>query len=344
MSKIVLHVLCSGNYSGAEKIALQLIENYPEEYTGVYFAQHGVIDSVENLPREKLCLVEQVNYRELFKIVQKLKPAVIHAHDFRASIFASMLPTKSKIVSQIHQNPHWFFGFNLFVLSYILSCIRYSKIIFVGNWYNKNKWFNTLFGFKTVTIENCLAADVIENSAKLNFHDNGEFDVLYVGRLSKEKDPIRFIQIANQVLKERPLTKFLIVGDGNMKEECIDFVNELKIEDSIRFIGFSDNPYAYISRAKLLINTSIFEGFGLVAVESLILEKPFLSQGVGGLASIFSTNRKSICHSDEEYVKKCINILSNQASAQKYLVEKKVIIEKFCNIRLWVNKFLILYR
>ncbi|MEM6190614.1 glycosyltransferase [Shewanella scandinavica] len=344
MSKIILHVLCSGNYSGAEKMALQLIDNYPDEYTGVYFAEHGVIDSVEHISREKLCLVEKVNYRELFKIVKKLKPAVIHAHDFRASIFASMLPTRSKIVSQIHQNPHWFFGFNLLVLSYILSCIRYSKIIFVGNWYTKNKWFNKLFGFKSVTIENCVAADIVEISAKLNVQDIGEVDVLYVGRLSKEKDPIRFINIANQVLEERALTKFLIVGDGDMKNECIDFVNELNIGDSVRFIGFSDNPYAYISCAKLLINTSKFEGFGLVAVESLLLEKPFLSQGVGGLASIFSTNRKGICYSDEEYVKKCIDILSNQTSAQKYLVEKTVIKEKFCNIRLWVNQFLILYR
>jgi glycosyltransferase involved in cell wall biosynthesis len=344
MSKIVLHVLCSGNYSGAEKIALQLIENYPEEYTGVYFAQHGVIDSVEHIPRERLCLVEQVNYRELFKIVRKLKPTIIHAHDFRASIFASMLPTRSKIVSQIHQNPQWFFGFNLLVLSYILSCIRFSKMIFVGNWYIKNKWFTKLFGFKTVTIENCLAAEVVECSAKLNVHDITEFDVLYVGRLSKEKDPIRFIKIANQVLQERSLTKFLIVGDGDMKDECIDFVNELNIEDSIRFIGFSDNPYPYVARAKLLINTSKFEGFGLVAVESLILEKPFLSQGVGGLASIFFTNTKSICHSDEEYVKKTIDILSNQTSAHNYLVEKAIIIERFCNIRLWVNQFLMLYR
>jgi glycogen synthase len=55
---------------------------------------------------------------------------IIHAHDFRASIISALLPFNVPIISHIHQNPKWFYGFSPRALLYVISSIRYKKIVF----------------------------------------------------------------------------------------------------------------------------------------------------------------------------------------------------------------------
>lgn len=344
MTKLVLHVLCSGNYSGAEKMALQLIGSYTSEYRGIYFAEHGIIDRVDSIPKIVLNLVDKVNYGSLFRIVNELKPDVIHAHDFRASILSAALPFNIKIVSQIHQNPSWFFRLNPLSIAYYISCFRYSKIIFVGDWFKKNKLYIKFFGNKSCTIENCVDARVLDLATISLNNDVQAFDILFLGRLSNEKDPIKFINIAVAILKCRPETTLKIVGDGPLKEQCNQLMNDLQLSDSIEMVGFSDCPYKYIASAKVLINTSKHEGFGLVAVEANLLGKPCISGGVGGLASIYESNSLPLCSNDSEYIEKCLDVLDSACSADKYLVDKDEIHRKYCNVSDWMYKFIALYQ
>lgn len=343
-TKVVLHVLCSGNYSGAEKIALQLIDNYPSNYKGIYFAQHGVIDSVSGIEKEIIVLVNTVSFYELFKVVKLIKPDVIHAHDFRASIYSSLLPRAIRIVSHIHQNPRWFYSLNLQTLLYFFSCTRFRKVVFVGDWYKKSRLYNYFFSGKSVCIENCISVKEIDGKlSTANVIAIDKFDVLFLGRLSPEKDPLRFIYLAAEILKKRPSTTFKLVGDGPIRKQCEMLIEELNVANSVEIVGFTDNPYPYIVAASVLINTSIHEGFGLVAVESLILNRPYLSSGVGGLSSIFSSNKESICFSNEEYIHKCVEMLNDSDVCRRYLIDRDVIVKKFCNIERWVSQFIETY-
>ena len=52
-----------------------------------------------------------------------------------------------------------------------------------------------------------------------------------------------------------------------------DYTNELNISKQVKFLGKKDNPYSYMSKADYIILTSDYEGFPVVYLEALVLNK-----------------------------------------------------------------------
>ena len=71
--------------------------------------------------------------------------------------------------------------------------------------------------------------------------------------------------------------KLVLLGEGEDEAKIRKLIEELKFRDKVLLPGFSDNPYAWIKHADLLVLSSAFEGFGRVLVEALILGTPVVS-------------------------------------------------------------------
>jgi len=69
----------------------------------------------------------------------------------------------------------------------------------------------------------------------------------------------------------------VLVGQGPLKDEAVDLVKKLKIENKVVFSGFQSNPYPYMKNAKFMVLSSEFEGLGMVILESLALNTPVIS-------------------------------------------------------------------
>jgi glycosyltransferase involved in cell wall biosynthesis len=100
--------------------------------------------------------------------------------------------------------------------------------------------------------------------------------ILAVGRLSKEKDFPTLIR-AFAIVKQQYPVKLIILGQGGELLALEQLVRELELMDDVAFPGFVTNPYAYMSKAKMLVMTSIYEGFGNVLVEAIIAGTPVVS-------------------------------------------------------------------
>jgi len=60
-------------------------------------------------------------------------------------------------------------------------------------------------------------------------------------------------------------------------DKLIEMIKERDLQDKVVILGFQQNPYKYMKNAKLMILASDYEGFGMVIVESLILNTPVVS-------------------------------------------------------------------
>lgn len=80
---------------------------------------------------------------------------------------------------------------------------------------------------------------------------------------------------------------------------------------------------------------SKYEGFGLTAIESLILNKPVLNSGVDGLGEIFKYNQELICKNLDEYINK-IHHLDLKANF-------KTISYKYTNQFKWKKEIISIY-
>ncbi|ADV46648.1 glycosyltransferase [Nitratifractor salsuginis] len=130
---------------------------------------------------------------------------------------------------------------------------------------------------KTIqTIYNPFEINAIQNAALQNLEElPKEPYLLHVGRLdisSKRHD-----LLLEAYKKASVAFKLYIVGEGEDREEIQTLIHKMNLSGKVILQGHSPNPYAWMKRAKLLILSSDFEGFGRVLAEALIAGTPVVS-------------------------------------------------------------------
>ena len=100
------------------------------------------------------------------------------------------------------------------------------------------------------------------------FFDLKEPILLFVGRLSYEKDLSNLINAFKKVQKQIP-SRLLIVGDGPDRTKLEALTHQEHIDDRISFLGYQNNPYAYFAQSDLFVLSSSREGLPTVLIEAL---------------------------------------------------------------------------
>ena len=98
-----------------------------------------------------------------------------------------------------------------------------------------------------------------------------ESDVIFAGRLIKEKNVDVLIKTVNLVKKEIPDVKCVIIGDGPEKKELEKLAYDLGLENNLEFTGFLedyDEVISYMKSSKVFVLPSTREGFGIAALEA----------------------------------------------------------------------------
>ena len=101
--------------------------------------------------------------------------------------------------------------------------------------------------------------------------------LISVGRLELIKGHRYLIDAMATVAEVFPDIKLLIIGAGIEKENCIKQVEALGLQNNVEFLGFKPHPYSYIAHSDIVVQTSIFESFGLVFIEAFALQKPVVA-------------------------------------------------------------------
>ena len=100
--------------------------------------------------------------------------------------------------------------------------------------------------------------------------------IVSIGRLHRQKDfPTLFTAFA-RLLEHRP-ARLLVLGKGPQLSELSKLAGELGISRHVDFPGFVDNPYAFLARARLFVQSSRHEGFGNVLVEAMACGCPVVA-------------------------------------------------------------------
>ena len=92
--------------------------------------------------------------------------------------------------------------------------------------------------------------------------------ILSVGRLENQKNFSLLIRSFSQLSNLRD-TKLVILGEGSLRNSLQLLVNDLELTSRVSMPGWTDNPYAFMSRADVFVLSSIWEGFGIVFIEAL---------------------------------------------------------------------------
>lgn len=117
--------------------------------------------------------------------------------------------------------------------------------------------------------------------------------VVTVGRLVHQKNH-RLLLHAFLRLRQRLKASLFIIGEGPMRERIIEEIMVLGLEESVRLIGFQNNPWRFVARSTVFVLTSDYEGFGNVIVEAMACGVPVVSTASSGGKGIVEDGRNGL--------------------------------------------------
>ncbi len=118
---------------------------------------------------------------------------------------------------------------------------------------------------------------------------NDEIAVFFVGRLSEEKNPDVFIEVAKKVLaiKNNSKTKFYLIGDGPMSKNVNRAIAKIK-DNRIINLGYQTNIAHYLSAADIFVLPSSVEGFPNTIIEAMAMKVVVVASSVGAIPYIIN--------------------------------------------------------
>jgi glycosyltransferase involved in cell wall biosynthesis len=230
---------------------------------------------------------------------------IFHAHDwlvatagiglkhvFRKPFFATMHSTEigrrngihTDYERMIHETEAWltYEAWKVICCSdYMISHVRWAfglppdKLVMVPNGVN----------FEAYAAENKEDLSQFRNRFALP----QEKIVLFVGRLVHEKGAHVLVNAVPKVL-EKVNAKFVIVGNGYMRDQLSDLVRGMGLAHKVMFTGFVDDETLRKLQkcADVSVVPSLFEPFGIVALEAMAAGSPLVVSDTGGLSEIVS--------------------------------------------------------
>lgn len=330
MKKILFCIDTLGG-GGAEKVLVDILNNLDlNKYKidllvltneGMYF------DKINNLINIRTIFPSTKFYKKLSYYLFKFLPANILYKLFIHSKFDVEIAflegkttklisgsnnKKSKKISWVHIDmlkKHWtkklFRG-----KEEVITYDRFSDIIFVSE--DAKKSFSKLFvnnrSEKKVIYNPVLPEEIEKKSNEFTIAFE-EFTVVSVGRLSDQKGYDRLIKAHSELVGKYP-HKLIILGEGQQRDELENLIKSLEVNNSVELKGFMNNPYPYIKSADLYVSSSRTEGYPLVLLEAIALEKPILATNITGAREILSDGLYGVlCADSTEGLKKGIKEL-----------------------------------
>lgn len=133
---------------------------------------------------------------------------------------------------------------------------------------------------KFVFLPNLTSSVVLKNTAKAAIDEKflkDIFNIVSVGRLTEAKGFDMAID-ALKILKDHKVpVHWWIIGDGELRKCLEKQAKDNSVEEYLTFLGFKANPYPYMNKADLIVQTSRWEGKSVVLDEAKILGKPILA-------------------------------------------------------------------
>ena len=292
----ILHISRTMDIGGAERIVYQLSSDLKDEFDSVHVASTGGLWerelAAQGIQHHKILDIDSKNpvtvLKLLFSIHQIIKQkgiTIVHTHHRMAAFYIRLLKLVHPKLIHVY-TAHNVFKDKLPLYGFAL---KNAKSVAVGEAVNKNLK-------EDVGITD---SRVIYNGVVLKETDDQVDEIISYGgiklgciaRLSEQKG-LTYLLDAMSLLTVKDIRLF-IVGDGELRNELENKVKELHLQDSVTFLGYRKDIAECINSFDFCVLPSVFEGFGLVAIEAFMNSKTLVATAIPGLNEVV-TNENGI--------------------------------------------------
>lgn len=166
---------------------------------------------------------------------------------------------------------------------------------------------------------------------KLKLHAD-DLAVFFVGRLSEEKNPDVFVDVAGRILDthKNKKIKFYIIGDGPMRHDIEKQLNTIH-SDGITYLGYQSEVARYLGAADVFVLPSAIEGFPLSILEAMAMKVVVIASRVGAIPDVIKHGHNGYIvepGSVNEIEKIIIELESDRKKVEKIKRTEREILER----------------
>ncbi len=261
------------------------------------------IKFVDSLRREIHLARDWTAYRQLKKTISQFQPDVVHTHSAKGGFLGRRAAWKLKVPLVIHSvhgapfHPYQnFFARQLFIrlersasrqCHHLISVADAMTEMLVAARVAPREKFTTIYsGMDVEPFATC--AKFTEQARRELKFSTDDIVIGKIARLFHLKGHEYLIEAAAAVIARNPHVKFLLVGDGILRESYQRRISDLGLTNHFRFVGLVPPervPY-YLSAMDALVHTSLREGLARTLPQALIAGKPVVSYDIDGAREV----------------------------------------------------------
>ena len=313
MQKVnLLYVITKLELGGAQKQLLSLITRLDKERFNIFLftAQDGLLikeaSSITGLTIKKSRYLERpinplkdlLALIEIYKFIKKNNIDIVHTHSSKAGILGRFVARLAKVKFIIHTVHGWSFNDYqpLFMRSVFIGLerlsARFTHKLIVVSYYDRKKGLKNriaredkyrLIRYGIEYTEFISGDQKIKEEFGINSTD------LIVGMIScfkPQKSPQDFIKLSFLVNRILPNVKFLLVGDGILRNQVKKLINKFQLQNKVILTGWRRDIPRILSAIDVFVLTSLWEGLPISVLEAIAFSKPVVATNTGGIEEI----------------------------------------------------------
>jgi len=341
----ILYVIDNIEFGGGERVFSQIIRGLNKEKFSVFVASNpggifekklmevGIkIDPLDMTSRYNLSTISKLK-----KIIKTKDIQIVHSQGGRADFFA-------RIAAKIARVPITVSSMAMLVEGYDVSILKKRLYVLMDRW--TERWVNkftvlseamrrSLIERHKIPPENIFkiynGIEIEEYNPDLKELRNKKLGVRRelglkndvpvigaIGRLVWQKGFEYLIRAAPEVLKKCPEARFLIVGEGPLKNKLILTSEKLNVADRIIFTGFRSDIKEILASIDVLAMPSLLEGLPMVLLEAMAMAKPIVTTRIDGITEVLENSKTGLlvpAKNSHALAEAIVGILNDKAKA-----------------------------
>ncbi len=260
-------------------------------------------------------------------IARKFQFDIIHAHDwltYPAGIIAKKVSGKPLVVhvhatefdrsgENINQDVYDIEKMGMEAADKVIAVSEFTKGIVTGRYGIPHD--------KVVAVHNAVIPKPCLPKEKIRKYP-GDRIVTFLGRVTFQKGPDYFVEVARKILKRDKNVRFVMAGDGDMLRQMIRRVAHLKMGTRFHFTGFLKGAEVdeMFALSDVYVMPSVSEPFGIAPLEAIRWEVPAVISKQSGVAEVLHHAVK-VDFWDTDKVADAVYALLNYEPLSKKIIE-----------------------
>lgn len=272
-----------------------------------YDSKSPGIDANRFISYLKFILFTPVTFIKWFYLIWKNEVDVVYVHSIISGMHFSMLKPflgfklvyhEHNMASQRPSSALWKALFSYVVRSadLIIAISTDVKLSLVEHGVDEDKVKIIYNGINLIDLD-CYEHLVINGKDRLGIKSSSDVIVGMVGHFRPWKGQLLFVEALKGIIEKIPDIKFVIVGgihDQQYYNCVIKYITDNKLSDKVIVTGHQSNVDELIACMDVVVVPSVPEPFGLVVLESMMMNKPVVAFNMGGPAEIIQHGKTGL--------------------------------------------------